>query len=86
MPLISNIEFSGIALDHKHGLVVHVRGDSPPGNARSNSPGVRKAFWENGKRLPQGGLVAVVTKETGRPASVSLALLTTCKLVFALAD
>lgn len=78
MPVIANIQFCGIDLDHKHGLVVHVRGDAPPGNARSLFPGVRTRFWEAGKRLPLGGLVAIVSKEKGREASVSLATLTTC--------
>lgn len=79
MPLVANIEYCGITLDHKHGLVVHVIGDAPPGAARSAVPNTRKRFWEQGKRLPLGGLVALVTKEPLMPASVSLALLTTCE-------
>ena len=79
MPLVANIEFCGIQLDHRHGLVVHVVGDSPPGAARSFNANTRKKFWEQGKRLPLGGLVALVTKEALMPAKVSLAILTTCK-------
>ena len=79
MPLISNIEFRSIALNHKHGLVVHVRGNLPPGPARNVAPNSRKAFWEMGKRLPFGCLVALFTKERLTPVTVNLALLTTCE-------
>lgn len=79
MPLISSIEYCGLDLNHKHGLVIHVRGDTPPGAARSGAHSARRRFWEQGKRLPQGGLVAIVTKERSQAATVSLALLTTCK-------
>lgn len=79
MPLVPNIDMCGITLDHKHGLVVHVRGDRPPGAARSDNPDTRRRYWEQGKRLPQGGLIALVTKEASMPAYVSLAILTTCR-------
>jgi hypothetical protein len=75
MPTITNIEFRAIELNHKNGLVVTVRGDAPPGNARV----ARSKFWEASKRLPLGGLVALVTKKRGLPATVSLAILTTCE-------
>lgn len=80
MPLIANIKYQGIDLSHKHGVVVLVRGDAPPGAARSPSGSTRKRFWEQGKRLPMGGLVALLTKTQGHKATVSLALITTCTL------
>lgn len=70
MPLVSNIEFSAITLDHKHGLVVHVRADAPPSYARSALPATPKRFWKQGKSVPLGGLVALVTKEPLVPATV----------------
>lgn len=79
MPVITNIEIIGIATDLKHGIVVQLQGDAPPGPARSGSHGLRKQFWEAGKRLPMGGLVGLVSKDAGQAATVSLAILTTCE-------
>lgn len=79
MPVLTNIEIVGIATDIKHGIIVEVQGDAPPGPARSPSIGLRKQFWEAGKRLPLGGLVALVSKDPGQAATVSLAILTTCE-------
>ncbi|RXK38429.1 hypothetical protein M231_04338 [Tremella mesenterica] len=69
MPVLTHIEFQALDLSHKFGLVVYVRGDAPPGPARSHNPSVRKTFWDQGKRLQMGGLVALVHKELGVPAS-----------------
>ena len=79
MPVISGIEFCDFHLDSKYGLVVLARGDTPPGPARSRNASTRKQFWEQGKRLQQRGLVAIVTKARLKAATVSLALLTTCE-------
>jgi hypothetical protein len=47
--------------------------DTPPGRARSVGSGARVAFWESmsGKRLFQGGLIALVW-ETGKDVAVHL--------------
>lgn len=81
MPVITNIEMIGIAIDLKHGLVVQLQGDAPPGPARSSQV-QRKQFWDAGKRLPMGGLVGLVSKDHGQTATVSLAILTTCGCLF----
>lgn len=49
-------------MDNRRGLVIHVTADAPPGKARATVLKSRTEYWENGKRMPQGGLVAVVTK------------------------
>jgi hypothetical protein len=77
MPIITHIEYHGLSLTPKNGLVVIVRGDTPPGDARAQTHERRRQFWEKGKRLPVEGLVAIVSKETHMPPTVSLALLTT---------
>lgn len=79
MPVITGIRVAGIDVEDKHGVVIQLQGFAPPGQARSPNPGMRKQFWEGGKRLPLGGLVALITKEPGKYATVTLALLTTCK-------
>lgn len=79
MPMISNLKYTGLTLDPKYGLIIQVQGDAPPGAARSLSHNKRKEYWEQGKRLQMGGLVAIVTKARNKEATVSLALLTTCK-------
>jgi len=50
--------------------------DTPPGRARSNKPGARVAFWEgmSGKRLFQGGLVALLWK-SGNDVAVHLGVI-----------
>ena len=80
LPIITNITYRALGLNYKHGLILDVQGDSPPGPARVGGIAQRRQFWEQGKRLPLGGLVALVTKEPRVPATVSLAVLTTCKL------
>ena len=49
-------------MDDKFGLVIHVSAEAPPGPARSPKVGTRYFHWKEGKRLPHGGLVALVTK------------------------
>lgn len=77
MPVITHIELVGISSDMRHGVIVELHGDAPPGPARAGNVTQRNQFWKAGKRLPMGGLVAIVTKEPGQAASVSLAILTT---------
>ncbi|KAL5513488.1 hypothetical protein ACEPAH_3887 [Sanghuangporus vaninii] len=56
----TGINFSKIEMDTRRGLVVEHSLDAPPGSARSDKTGVRAAYWANGKRLMQGGLVALL--------------------------
>lgn len=69
-------------MDSRHGLVIHVTADAPPGKARTTNRNARIEYWEHGKRLPQGGLVAVVTKDkqgpsnTGHELNIAVAILT----------
>lgn len=77
MPLFTGVEFEDISTNHRNGLVIEVQTDAPPGQARSHNLGERKRFWQDGKRLQMGGLVALVTKPRNKPATVSLAVLTT---------
>jgi hypothetical protein len=65
LPILTNVEYTGISLDSRRGLVIHVTADAPPGRARAGTPKARAEFWEAGKRMPQGGLVAVITKNKG---------------------
>ncbi|KAJ7200706.1 hypothetical protein C8J57DRAFT_1413236 [Mycena rebaudengoi] len=71
----TNIEFSPLSPDWR-GLSVGLTVDSPPGRARQPQAKVRAAFWEgmSGKRLMQGGLVALVWK-TGNTIDVHLGIL-----------
>ena len=76
LPVITNIEFTDSHLDRKHGSVIHVCGDAPPGKSRS-AGGVE--FWKHSKRLTPGSLVAIVTKSAGKPATASLAVIAFCE-------
>ncbi|KAL1409336.1 hypothetical protein Q8F55_003318 [Vanrija albida] len=76
VPLLANIEFEGVALDHIAGLVVSASADSPPSAARATSMKKRQSFWESSPRLPMGGLVAIVTKRLGGDPTFALATLT----------
>jgi hypothetical protein len=60
-------------IDPRHGLVIVVEASAPPGGARAKDRFQRKQFWDDGKRLQQGGLVAVVTKDGDNVASVAMA-------------
>ncbi|KAF8808643.1 hypothetical protein BYT27DRAFT_7188610 [Phlegmacium glaucopus] len=52
--------------------------DTPPGRARADRPAQRAAFWESmsGKRLFQGGLIALIW-ESGGDVSVHLGIIAT---------
>ncbi|KAL5531131.1 hypothetical protein ACEPAG_4007 [Sanghuangporus baumii] len=56
----TGINFSKIEMDTRRGLVVEHSLDAPPGSARSDKASIRAAYWANGKRLMQGGLVALL--------------------------
>ena len=71
----TNVVFTPFTPDWR-GISVGVGFDTPPGRARSAQPRARAMFWEgmSGKRLMQGGLVALVWK-TGHNVSVHLGVL-----------
>ncbi|KAF7315432.1 hypothetical protein MIND_00058100 [Mycena indigotica] len=59
--LYTNVVFVAMPPDRR-GLSVELSFDTPPGRARQSSPKSRMSFWEgvSGKRLIQGGLVALL--------------------------
>jgi hypothetical protein len=63
----TNVEFSPLVPDWR-GLSVELTVDTPPGRARQSQAGTRVAFWEgmSGKRLIQGGLVALIWQTAER--------------------
>ncbi|KAG5648635.1 hypothetical protein DXG03_003246 [Asterophora parasitica] len=71
----TGIKFSSLLPDRR-GLSVSFSFDAPPGRARSPQSNARKAFWEgmSGKRMMQGGLVALVWKR-GAQVDVHLGVL-----------
>ncbi|KAI5123686.1 hypothetical protein M0805_001714 [Coniferiporia weirii] len=72
----TNVEFSELEMDSRRGLVVGLRLDTPPGSARSKKASEREAYWSNssGKRLMQGGLVALMSRQRER-VEVHLAII-----------
>lgn len=71
----TNVEFSTMTPNFR-GLSVGLSFDSPPGRARAAQARARAAFWEgmSGKRLMQGGLVALVWQK-GDEVDVHLGIL-----------
>lgn len=71
----TNIEFTPFIPDRR-GISVGITFDTPPGRARSPQPKARADFWEgmSGKRMMQGGLVALVWK-SGHEVAVHLGVL-----------
>ncbi|TFK44429.1 hypothetical protein BDQ12DRAFT_672980 [Crucibulum laeve] len=71
----SNVKFFSLTPDRR-GLSVTISFDAPPGRARSSQSRARVAFWEgmSGKRLMQGGLIALVWKK-GAHVTVHLGIL-----------
>ncbi|KAJ7497553.1 hypothetical protein FB451DRAFT_1211927 [Mycena latifolia] len=71
----TNVTFSPLVPDWR-GLSVGLTVDAPPGRARQSQSRARVAFWEgmSGKRLIQGGLVALVW-QTGHDIDVHLGIL-----------
>lgn len=58
----TGVRFEDVRCDRYRGIVVEVSFDTPPGSARSDTASKRASYWEgrSGKRLMQGGLVALV--------------------------
>lgn len=74
--------FVGLELGTRDGLVVLASADAPPGRfARDERPGARRRFWEESRRMPQGGLVAVMTKHKCGNATVAVATLTMSEVI-----
>ncbi|KAG6845312.1 hypothetical protein H0H87_011162 [Tephrocybe sp. NHM501043] len=71
----TGIEFSSIIPDRR-GLSVGFSFDTPPGRARAAQAKARQNFWEgmSGKRMMQGGLIALVWKR-GNEVDVHLGIL-----------
>ena len=63
----TNVEFLQMTPDRR-GISVQVSFSTPPGPARAKKAKDRAAFWEgmSGKRLMQGGLIALVWEEHGK--------------------
>ncbi|KAF6760156.1 hypothetical protein DFP72DRAFT_1063222 [Ephemerocybe angulata] len=73
----TNVTFLGLCPDRR-GISAKVSFDTPPGRARAESAASRTEFWESigGKRLMQGGLVALVWEERGE-VGIHLGILAT---------
>ncbi|KAF8588736.1 hypothetical protein K439DRAFT_1651802 [Ramaria rubella] len=72
----TNCLFTQFHLHPYRGVTVEMIFDAPPGSARSRNAQVRSNFWEGkgGKRLMQGGLVALVWSD-GSDVSVYLGII-----------
>jgi hypothetical protein len=73
--IYTNLSFTTFVPDWR-GISVGITFDAPPGRARSPQSNARAQFWEgmSGKRLMQGGLVALVWRN-GSEVSVHLGVL-----------
>lgn len=71
----TNVKFASLTPDRR-GLSVNFSFDAPPGRAQSPQSRARVLFWQgmSGKRLMQGGLIALVWKRR-REVSVHLGVL-----------
>ncbi|KAG1904255.1 uncharacterized protein F5891DRAFT_1206968, partial [Suillus fuscotomentosus] len=69
----TGVDFVSLVPDWK-GISASIVVDAPPGRARSNNSHMRTSFWESGKRLSQGGLIALVW-QSGNDISVHLGVI-----------
>jgi len=71
----TGVQFRSLVPDRK-GISARMIIDTPPGRARSSHAGVRVSFWESmsGKRLSQGGLIALVWR-SARETTVHLGII-----------
>lgn len=71
----TNVKFASLLPDRR-GLAVSLSFDAPPGRARAPQAKARQQFWEgmSGKRMMQGGLIALVWK-IGTEVAVHLGIL-----------
>jgi hypothetical protein len=73
--IYTGVQFRSLVPDWK-GISSSLIIDTPPGRARSNNASVRASFWEGmgGKRLFQGGLIALIW-QSGKDVSVHLGVI-----------
>lgn len=76
LPILTDISFVNLTLDRRHGLVVHARATAPPGRPRATTVKSRVDYWQQSKRMPQGGLVALVTRYKHGDAQLAIGILT----------
>lgn len=69
----TGVDFESLVPDWR-GISASIIIDTPPGRARSNNSRMRTSFWEGGKRLSQGGLIALVW-QSGNDISVHLGVI-----------
>ncbi|KAG2153743.1 uncharacterized protein EDB93DRAFT_1134566 [Suillus bovinus] len=71
----TGVDFGSLVPDWR-GISASIVVDAPPGRARSNNSRMRTSFWEgmSGKRLSQGGLIALVW-QSGNDISVHLGVI-----------
>ncbi|OAX35178.1 hypothetical protein K503DRAFT_858768 [Rhizopogon vinicolor AM-OR11-026] len=71
----TGVQFRSLVPDWK-GISSSIIIDTPPGRARSNNPAARASFWEgmSGKRLIQGGLIALIW-QSGKDVAVHLGVI-----------
>jgi len=71
----TGVKFSSLVPDWK-GISSSIIIDTPPGRARSNNSKMRASFWEgmSGKRLFQGGLIALIW-QSGKDIAVHLGVI-----------
>ncbi|EIN11698.1 P-loop containing nucleoside triphosphate hydrolase protein [Punctularia strigosozonata HHB-11173 SS5] len=68
----TNVEVQSFSPDRR-GISIGLSFDAPPGRARLPQAKARAAFWDSGKRLMQGGLIALIWK-SGRNVAVHLGI------------
>jgi len=71
----TGVKFCSLVPDWK-GISSSILINTPPGRARSSSAGMRASFWESmgGKRLIQGGLIALIW-QSGKNVAVHLGVI-----------
>ncbi|PFH53777.1 hypothetical protein AMATHDRAFT_73192 [Amanita thiersii Skay4041] len=81
----TGVRFNSITPNYR-GMNIEVSFDAPPGRARQSNPQMRAAFWMNmsGKRLMQGGLVALIWYRQGRGVDVHLGVIASSSMDLAM--
>lgn len=76
LPILANVSFATLTLDRRYGLVVHARATARPGRSRALTVKSRADYWQQSKRMPQGGLVAIVTQYKHSDPQLAIGILT----------